>query len=163
VTGRTAAKAVGWDARSLRLMGVAYQSCRKIAISFALLTPCDNLLLGRIKRRCEMEAIVRIEGVGAVFTDAIAECGGVRLSLLSSAWGGLFAIEKNVFAFDTLKANLVDAGARHRYHWSDWLEQRRRLAARRGRGALEVSGGKSGGQVSCCVAMTKSDVPCQLR
>lgn len=36
----------------------------------------------------------------------------------------MFAIEKDSFAFSTLKTNLIDLGARHRYDWPEWLEQK---------------------------------------
>ena len=58
------------------------------------------------------------------FIDAFAGCGGLSLGLLRSGWRGLFAIEKDRFAFNSLKKNLVDPGARHRYAWPEWLEQR---------------------------------------
>jgi DNA (cytosine-5)-methyltransferase 1 len=59
-----------------------------------------------------------------VFIDAFAGCGGLSLGLLRAGWRGHFAIEKDAFAFDTLKTNLVSPGARHRYDWPDWLEQK---------------------------------------
>ena len=59
-----------------------------------------------------------------VFVDAFAGCGGLSLGLLRAGWRGLFAIEKDRFAFATLKENLVDDGARYRFAWPDWLEQR---------------------------------------
>jgi DNA (cytosine-5)-methyltransferase 1 len=59
-----------------------------------------------------------------VFVDAFAGCGGLSLGLLRAGWRGLFAIEKDAFAFSTLKVNLVDPGARHRYAWPVWLEQK---------------------------------------
>jgi DNA (cytosine-5)-methyltransferase 1 len=58
-----------------------------------------------------------------VFIDAFAGCGGLSLGLLRSGWRGIFAIEKDAFAFDTLKSNLIDRGARLRYDWPKWLEQ----------------------------------------
>ncbi|WP_429008304.1 DNA cytosine methyltransferase, partial [Roseixanthobacter psychrophilus] len=59
-----------------------------------------------------------------IFIDAFAGCGGLSLGLLRAGWRGTFAIEKDSFAFGTLKANLVDEGARHRYDWPEWLEQK---------------------------------------
>lgn len=67
---------------------------------------------------------MQINGYSPVFVDAFAGCGGLSLGLLRAGWRGLFAIEKDAFAFSTLKVNLVDPGARHRYAWPDWLEQR---------------------------------------
>jgi DNA (cytosine-5)-methyltransferase 1 len=63
-------------------------------------------------------------GDGPVFIDAFAGCGGLSLGLLRAGWRGLFAIERDAFAFATLKKNLVDEGARHRYDWPRWLEQK---------------------------------------
>jgi len=57
------------------------------------------------------------------FIDAFAGCGGLSLGLLRAGWSGLFAIEKDGFAFSTLKTNLVNEGARHRYSWPAWLAQ----------------------------------------
>lgn len=59
-----------------------------------------------------------------VFVDAFAGCGGLSLGLLRAGWSGLFAIEKDAFAFETLRTNLIAEGARHRYAWPDWLEQK---------------------------------------
>lgn len=58
------------------------------------------------------------------FIDAFAGCGGLSLGLLKAGWQGLFAIEKDRFAFDTLKHNLIDERGRHRFAWPGWLEQR---------------------------------------
>ncbi|WP_281033010.1 DNA cytosine methyltransferase [Mesorhizobium sp. M4B.F.Ca.ET.058.02.1.1] len=66
---------------------------------------------------------VKTKGQKPVFIDAFAGCGGLSLGLLRSGWQGMFAIEKDAFAFSTLKANLVDPGARVRYDWPAWLEQ----------------------------------------
>ena len=49
-----------------------------------------------------------------LFTDA----GGFSLSLYHAGWHGLFAIEKNAFAFETLKFNLIE-GKKH----SDWPDR----------------------------------------
>ncbi len=59
-----------------------------------------------------------------VFVDAFAGCGGLSLGLLRAGWRGLFAIEKDAFAFETLQSNLIADGARHRYAWPEWLEQK---------------------------------------
>ena len=56
---------------------------------------------------------MRDQGFSPVFIDAFAGCGGLSLGLLKAGWRGLFAIEKDSFAFRTLKANLVDPGSRH--------------------------------------------------
>lgn len=53
--------------------------------------------------------------------DLFAGCGGLSLGLYLAGWKGLFAIEKNAFAFETLKYNLID-NKKH-FHWPDWLPQ----------------------------------------
>lgn len=42
---------------------------------------------------------------------------------MRAGWKGLFAIEKDAFAFETLQANLID-GPRFRYDWPKWLERK---------------------------------------
>lgn len=58
------------------------------------------------------------------FIDAFAGCGGLSLGLMRAGWHGLFAIEKDRFAFETLKANFLVQGTRYSYDWPEWLEQR---------------------------------------
>lgn len=53
--------------------------------------------------------------------DLFAGCGGLSLGLYQAGWHGLFAIEKNSFAFETLKYNLIDN--KHHFDWPDWLPQ----------------------------------------
>ncbi len=53
--------------------------------------------------------------------DLFAGCGGLSLGLYLAGWQGLFAIEKNAFAFETLKHNLID-NKKH-FDWPDWLPQ----------------------------------------
>ncbi|MFG8165284.1 DNA cytosine methyltransferase [Pseudomonas aeruginosa] len=57
------------------------------------------------------------------FIDAFAGCGGLSLGLMRSGWKGLFAIEKDSFAFDTLKSNLLDGNRDTQYQWPEWLPQ----------------------------------------
>lgn len=45
--------------------------------------------------------------------DLFAGCGGLSLGLYLAGWQGVFAIEKNPNAFETLKYNLID-----KYHRS---------------------------------------------
>lgn len=59
------------------------------------------------------------------FVDLFAGCGGLSLGLMSAGWNGLFAVERDAIAFETLKHNLVD-GQEHcpfRYAWPEWLEK----------------------------------------
>lgn len=51
--------------------------------------------------------------------DLFAGAGGLSLGLYQAGWHGLFAIEKNPFAFETLKYNLID-NKRH-FDWPEWL------------------------------------------
>ena len=54
------------------------------------------------------------------YIDIFAGCGGLSLGLYNSGWEGLFAIEKNPYAFATLKHNLIDQ--KKHFEWVDWLE-----------------------------------------
>ena len=54
--------------------------------------------------------------------ELFAGCGGLSLGLYQAGWKGLFAIEKNAFAFETLKYNLID-NKKH-FQWPDWLPQK---------------------------------------
>jgi len=51
--------------------------------------------------------------------DLFAGCGGLSTGLHLAGWKGLFAIERNADAFETLKANLVE-GSKH-FSWPSWL------------------------------------------
>ncbi len=53
------------------------------------------------------------------YIDIFAGCGGLSVGLQSAGWQGLFAIEKNIDAFSTLKYNLVD---KSHFNWPNWLE-----------------------------------------
>jgi DNA (cytosine-5)-methyltransferase 1 len=58
-----------------------------------------------------------------IFIDVFAGCGGLSLGLKRAGWRGLFAIEKDTFAFDTLDTNF----GRHPsydYLWPPELERR---------------------------------------
>ena len=51
--------------------------------------------------------------------DLFAGCGGLSLGLYQAGWSGVFAIEKNPCAFETLKYNLIE-NKKH-FDWPDWL------------------------------------------
>lgn len=51
--------------------------------------------------------------------DLFSGAGGLSLGLYQAGWHGLFAIEKNAFAFETLKCNLID-NKKH-FDWPEWL------------------------------------------
>ncbi|MBR5038423.1 MAG: DNA cytosine methyltransferase [Prevotella sp.] len=51
--------------------------------------------------------------------DLFAGCGGLSLGLYQAGWNGVFAVEKNPCAFETLRYNLIDR-KRH-FSWPKWL------------------------------------------
>ncbi|SEO88445.1 DNA cytosine methyltransferase [Nitrosovibrio sp. Nv6] len=57
------------------------------------------------------------------FLDVFAGCGGLSLGLLQAGCQGVFAIEKNDHAFETLHHNLVD-GKRYQFDWPKWLPRK---------------------------------------
>lgn len=57
------------------------------------------------------------------FIDVFAGCGGLSLGLMQAGWAGLFAVEKDKFAFETLKTNLLSREDGHSYQWPAWLPQ----------------------------------------
>ena len=64
--------------------------------------------------------------IPAVAIDLFAGCGGLSLGLHRAGWKGLFAVEKDPMAFETLQANMLAPGGAYRAFsdWPDWLEQR---------------------------------------
>jgi DNA (cytosine-5)-methyltransferase 1 len=64
------------------------------------------------------------DGGAPCFIDAFAGCGGLSLGLLRAGWRGLFAIEKDAFAFATLKKNLIESSDRPHFAWPQWLAQK---------------------------------------
>lgn len=55
------------------------------------------------------------------FIDLYSGCGGLSLGLMNAGWTGLFAIEKDRFAFETIKHNLVQGKSGYKYQWPEWL------------------------------------------
>lgn len=53
--------------------------------------------------------------------DLFAGCGGLSLGLYQAGWEGLFAIEKNHNAFETLSHNLIKE--KKHFIWPEWLPQ----------------------------------------
>lgn len=51
--------------------------------------------------------------------DLFAGCGGLSLGLYQAGWNGLFAIEKNQNAFETLRFNLIER--KKHFVWPLWL------------------------------------------
>lgn len=91
-----------------------------------------------------------------LFVDAFAGCGGLSLGLMRAGWKGLFAIEKDPFAFDTLSANFPCGGGPLSYDWPGSIERRawdiRELLSER-REALSSLAGK--------VDLLSGGPPCQ--
>ena len=58
------------------------------------------------------------------FIDIFAGCGGLSLGLMQAGWKGVFAIEHDVNAFQTLHDNLVVEGAKKQFSWPNWLPKK---------------------------------------
>ena len=58
------------------------------------------------------------------FIDLFAGAGGLSLGLMSSGWQGIFAIEKNAMAFETLSHNLIDGTYGFTYEWPEWFPKK---------------------------------------
>jgi DNA (cytosine-5)-methyltransferase 1 len=48
---------------------------------------------------------------------------------MQAGWKGLFAIEKDINAFETLSTNLIHGDTGYRYSWPKWLPKKRRSVA----------------------------------
>lgn len=70
-------------------------------------------------RDCGLPA-ARHEGA-PTYIDVFAGCGGLSLGLHRAGWRGLFAVEKDAFAFQTLSANFLSPGSLFPFDWPDWL------------------------------------------
>src|SRR5260221_3020627 len=53
------------------------------------------------------------------YIDLYAGCGGLSLGLMRSGWKGIFAVEKDAFAFATLQHNLITR--KKHFRWPAWL------------------------------------------
>lgn len=53
------------------------------------------------------------------YIDLFAGCGGLSLGLHNAGWKGIFAIEKNPMAFETLRHNLIEK--KNHFIWPFWL------------------------------------------
>src|SRR5258706_11797445 len=56
-----------------------------------------------------------------VFADVFAGCGALSLGLMQAGLQGRFAIERDKFAFETLRANLLSKESQFRFIWPSWL------------------------------------------
>lgn len=68
-----------------------------------------------------MESRVANFNKAPTYVDVFAGCGGLSLGLHRAGWRGLFAVEKDAFAFQTLSANFLSPSARHPFDWPVWL------------------------------------------
>ncbi len=59
-----------------------------------------------------------------LFIDLFAGCGGLSLGLMLAGWKGLFAIEGNRDAFETLSHNLINGNRDMCYEWPYWLPKK---------------------------------------
>ncbi len=55
------------------------------------------------------------------FIDLFAGCGGLSLGLFRAGWSGLFGVEKDSFAFETLSANFLGENSKFKFNWPSWL------------------------------------------
>lgn len=55
------------------------------------------------------------------FIDLFAGAGCLSLGLMHDGWRGLFAVEKNPMAFETLSHNLINGTRGPTYHWPGWF------------------------------------------
>jgi DNA (cytosine-5)-methyltransferase 1 len=55
------------------------------------------------------------------FIDIFAGCGGLSLGLLQSGWKGIFALEHDKNAFQTLHDNLIVENCDYKFDWPKWL------------------------------------------
>lgn len=80
-----------------------------------------------------------------LFIDVFAGCGGLSLGLKRAGWQGLFAIEKDPFAFETLSTNFLSGANHFSYNWPESIEKKAwdidELLAMRA-GALSALSGK---------------------
>lgn len=59
--------------------------------------------------------------IESTYIDLFAGCGGLSLGLHNAGWKGVFAIEKSLDAFQTLKYNLIDK--KKHFVWPKWLPE----------------------------------------
>ena len=59
----------------------------------------------------------------SLFVDAFAGCGGLSLGLKRAGWKGLFAIEKDPCAFETLSTNFAEGDGVLSYDWPANIER----------------------------------------
>jgi DNA (cytosine-5)-methyltransferase 1 len=67
-----------------------------------------------------------VSGLRPISIELFAGCGGLALGLHRAGWDGLFAVERDAMAFETLEANLVDDNAPFKAfnQWPDWMPRK---------------------------------------
>jgi DNA (cytosine-5)-methyltransferase 1 len=73
------------------------------------------------KRNQTSNSLTSSNSVVLSFVDIFAGCGGLSLGLMQAGWKGLFAVERDKFAFQTLHDNLISPDSRYRFAWPEWL------------------------------------------
>jgi DNA (cytosine-5)-methyltransferase 1 len=58
------------------------------------------------------------------FIDLFSGCGGLALGLMQAGWEGVACIEREAFAFETLRKNLIEAGKGWDLEWPEELPVR---------------------------------------
>lgn len=86
--------------------------------------PVEQLIRLPNNRRTSLSTTTVSRSVGT-FVDLYAGCGGLSLGLMMAGWKGLFAVERDLHAFETLKHNLIDGSSGYNYQWPSWLPQKR--------------------------------------
>lgn len=81
--------------------------------------------------------------------DLFAGCGGLSLGLYQAGWNGVFAVEKNPCAFETLNYNLIEN--KNHFDWPEWapkepldiieVNKRYRKELKHLRGAIDLVAG----------------------
>ncbi|WP_206435112.1 DNA cytosine methyltransferase [Sphingobium yanoikuyae] len=71
-----------------------------------------------------MEPRLTSFGKAPTYVDVFAGCGGLSLGLHRAGWRGLFAVEKDAFAFETLSTNFLTSDAKYPFDWPVWLPKR---------------------------------------
>ena len=91
--------------------------------------PASRQLVLRMAETSQEPAVGKTNGTvehfaQKTFIDLFAGAGCLSLGLMASGWQGVFAVEKNATAFDTLQHNLIDGNPRFRYQWPEWLPRK---------------------------------------
>jgi len=69
------------------------------------------------------KTLVTMHEGAPTYVDVFAGCGGLSLGLHRAGWRGLFAVEKDTFAFETLSANFLKQDSRFVFDWPNWLKK----------------------------------------